>query len=203
MSDHGDMFGQHGHFCGMKRSAYRGSMQVPFMVRYPKRFKAGRTISSLIDVGVDSMPTLLELCGIEIPDEVQGISFLPLLDEKSASTREAVMYEIIKQLNGGGGFMPNPERGIRTHKWLYVRKKDQRKYLFDLENDPGEMINLVNDDNYAEVMKELDRKIEEHMQETADDWEIDVDFPPANFISHADAKTLLEKELMVQAIVRQ
>ena len=202
MSDHGDMFGQHGHFCGMKRSPYRGSMQVPFIVRYPKRFKGGRTVTSLIDVGVDSMPTLLELCGIEIPADVQGISFLPLLDGTSESTREAVMYEIIKQLDGGGGFMPIPERGIRTHKWLYVRKKQQRKYLFNLENDPHEMNNLVDDEHYAAVMKELDKKIEAHMQATGDDWETGVDFPPANFISHADAKALLEKELLVQAIVR-
>jgi len=203
MSDHGDMFGQHGHYCGIKRSPYKGSMQVPFIVRWPKRFKAGRTVSSLIDVAVDSMPTLLEICGIDIPDEVQGISYLPLLGGTADCTRDAVMYEIMKQADGGpGDYTPVPERGIRTLKWLYVRKPDRPKYLFDLEKDPEEMNNLIHDALYQPIMEELDGAIHEHMHQTSDDWDLEAKFPPPDFLTHSEAEVLLEKEVLKKAIVK-
>jgi arylsulfatase A-like enzyme len=203
MSDHGDMFGQHGHFCGIKRAPFRGSMQVPFIVRYPERFKAGKTVSSLIDVAVDSMPTLLDICGIEVPDEVQGNSYLPLLEGTSETTRDAVMYEIMKQTKGGSGdYVPVPERGIRTQKWLYVRKPDRPKFLFDLEKDPDEMNNLINNEKYKTVMEEFDKVIEKHMKETGDDWDLEADFPPPDFLTHEDADVYLEKEVLQKAIVK-
>jgi len=203
MSDHGDMFGQHGHFCGIKRSPYKGSMQVPFIVRYPKRFKPGKTVSSFIDVAVDSMPTLLEICDIEIPDEVQGVSYLPVLDGTADSTRDAVMYEIMKQTAGGSGdYVPVPERGIRNHKWLYVRKPDRPKFLFDLENDPDEMNNLIHDETYKGIMEELDSVIAAHMKQTGDDWDLEAKFPPPNFLTHEEADVLLEKELLKRAVVK-
>ena len=62
MSDHGDMLGQHGSYCGIKRQAYRSSAQVPLLIRWPGRFKAGKRVEALVDVAVDSMPTLLQAC---------------------------------------------------------------------------------------------------------------------------------------------
>lgn len=202
MSDHGDMFGQHGHYCGVKRTAYRGSMQVPFIMRYPKRFAAGQTVSALVDVAVDTMPTLLELCSVAIPDEVQGKSYLPLLQGEAASTRDAVMYEIMRQSKGGrGDYTPVPERGIRTLKWLYVRKPERRKLLFDLENDPQELNNLIADTHYDALMAEFDRRIDEHMASTDDGWNLELDFPPPDFITHEDAAVRLENELLKKAVI--
>lgn len=204
MSDHGDMFGQHGSFCGMKRSYYKASMQVPLIVRYPKRFAPGRTLDGLVDVGVDTMPTLLELCGIDIPDAVQGISYLSMLDGTADRSRDAVMYEIIKQISGkgAGGYMPVPERGIRTEKWLYVRKKDRPICLIDLENDPDELNNLIGGAAYAQVVAELDAAIDTHMAATGDDWGIEADWPPPDMIAKADVKNLIENVLLKTAIVR-
>ena len=78
-SDHGDMLGQHGSFCGIKNQAYRAAMQVPFIIRYPNRLEGGRQTGAMVDVGVDLMATLCEMLDIELPPETHSQSYLCLL----------------------------------------------------------------------------------------------------------------------------
>ena len=197
LSDHGDMAGEHGRYA--KKTAYDGSMRVPLLVRYPKRFPAGHRVSSLVDVSVDTMPTLLEACELTIHDAVQGTSYLPLLNGGSEPTRDEVYYEIIME-RGGPERFPVPERGVRTHSWLYVRTKDSPKMLFDLQSDPLEMNNLVEDSKYGDIIKELDRLLCGHMANTDDDWGIEAIFPPPNFMTHGkgaeNMKILLDKAII-------
>ena len=197
LSDHGDMAGEHGKYG--KKTAYEASMRVPLIVRYPKRFAAGRTVSSLVDVSVDTMPTLLELCGLAVPDAVQGTSFLSLLDGDGGSTRGEVYYEIIGE-RGGPERFPVPERGVRTAEWLYVRTKQAPKTLFDLCRDPLEMNNLAGDPQYRGVVKDLDGLLREHMQRTDDDWAIEAKFPPPNFMTHQEGAENARR-LLRQAII--
>lgn len=82
-------------------------MQAPFIVRYPRRISGGHVPVSLIDVANDTAPTILELCGIPIPDDVQGVSYLSLLDGGDVPVRDAVLYEHMLQMkflvSGPGG----------------------------------------------------------------------------------------------------
>jgi arylsulfatase A-like enzyme len=190
ISDHGDMAGQHGYYCRTKKTAYSAAAQVPLLIRYPKRFPQNTVISSLVDASVDTMPTILEILGIKIPDSVQGQSYLPLLEGSAKTTREKVMYEIIKQTAGEERF-PIPERGIRTQKWLYVRTEKHPKLLIDLENDPHELYNLANNTEYAELIDEFNKKIDQHMRETDDRWDIEAVFPPPEYITHEEALRIL------------
>lgn len=201
LSDHGDMLGQHGYYCGIKKTAYRAAMQVPFIVRYPGRFSAGKSVDSLIDVAIDTMPSLLELAGIPIPNSVHGTSYLSLLDGTAAETRDAVMYQSMKMHDGDvSEFTPMPERGIRTKDWLYVRQPPRRKMLFDLRNDPHEVNNLVEDSQYDSLMDEFDARIDAHMEQTDDDWDLALDFPPENYLTQEEGKVYIE-ELAARAIV--
>ena len=194
LSDHGDMAGEHGQYG--KKTARDASMRVPLLVRYPRRFAAGQTVSSLADVSVDTMPTLLELCGLTIPDAVQGTSYLSLLDGDAQPTRGEVYYEIIMQREGPES-VPVPERGVRTRDWLYVRTGNAPTTLFDLRSDPLEMSNLVDDANHRDEAAELDRLLRDHMARTDDDWAIEAKFPPPNFMTHQEgaenARRLLER----------
>ena len=170
MSDHGDMCGQHGSFCGIKNQAYRAAMHVPLIVRYPARFKPKRT-KAMIDVGVDMMATLFELVGIEMPVGRDSQSYLPVLDGKSENHRDAIWYQVFTQTGGNPGeFAPFGERGIRTKDWLYMRRKDHRALLFDQRNDPDEQLNLVDDQTYVLLMDEFDQQLSVHMEATGDDW---------------------------------
>ena len=202
LSDHGDMLGEHGYFCGFKQQGYRASMQVPLIVRYGARFEGGLRVDELIDVGVDTPVTLLDLVGAKPFSEAHGVSYLPLLDGGGDPVRTAVMYQGFRMDDGAKGeFRPVPERGIRTHDWLYVRQPERRKLLFDQRADPQELNNLVDDPGHAALMDALDARIAEHMKATGDDWDLHADFPPPDFLTHEAAQKYLEEELLPRAVL--
>jgi hypothetical protein len=88
----------------------------------------------------------------------------------------------------------------RTRDWLYLRHKDERVLLFDERKDFHEQNNLVHDSSYELLMDEFDELITQHMQATGDDWDMAADFPPPDFLTHAEAKVYLEQELLPSAI---
>lgn len=200
LSDHGDMFGQHGSFCGIKCQPYRAAMHVPLIVRYPSRF-AARASDAMVDVGVDMMPTLLDLCGLDMPDGMHGESYLPVLDGAADAARDAVMYQVFRQTGGQPGeFAPYAQRGIRTKDWLYVRHKDRRVMLHDERTDYHEQHNLVADPAHAPLMDAFDARIAAYMDATGDDWNTAADFPPPDFLTHAEAKERLENDILPGAV---
>ena len=202
LSDHGDMLGEHGYPCGYKPQGYRAAMQVPMIVRYPRQVAGGRRIDGLIDVGIDTPVTLLELAGAEPFTEAHGISYRTLLDGTAEETRDAVMYQTFRMDGGAKGeYTPVPERGIRTREWLYVRQPDRRKFLFDQIADPRELYNLAESPGHAVLMDDFDARIAAHMEATGDAWDLHLDFPPPNFLTHGDAERHLKEDLLPRAIL--
>ncbi|UCD56187.1 MAG: sulfatase [Candidatus Hydrogenedentota bacterium] len=197
VSDHGDLAGEHERYS--KKIFYRNSMQVPMIVRYPRAFPGNRVVGALVDPSTDTMPTLLELCGIPVPESVQGVSYLSLLQGDPTPTREAIYYEILMEREGPEKF-PVPERGVRTKDWLYVRRKDGITHLFDLRNDPLEMHNLASSAQHEGVIEKLDGMLTAHMQRTGDDWDIEAVFPPPDFQTHEEGR-VYARELLKRAIV--
>lgn len=201
LSDHGDQLGENGYFCGFKQQAFRASMHVPFIVRYPAGIAPGTRADELIDVGVDTPVTLLDLAGAKPFSKAHGVSYLPLLNGSAEPVRDAIMYQTCRMDDGAKGeFRPVPERGIRNKEWLYVRQPGRRKMLFDQIADPHELNNLVDDPKYAGLMDEFDAVIAAHMAATGDDWDLHADFPPPNFLTHAAAEIHLKEELLPRAI---
>ena len=199
-SDHGDMLGEHGYYCGYKPQAYRATMQVPFLARFPGRISAGQRTQAMIDVGVDTPVTLLDLVGAEPFSEAHGQSCLNVLDGGD-SHRDCIHYQTFRMDDGAWGeFTPVPERGIRTRDWLYVRQPDRRKFLFDQQADPQELTNLAEDPAHVDLMDRFDAQIVAHMSETGDDWDMHADFPPPDFLTHEAAKEYLEDVLLPTAI---
>ena len=144
-------------------------------------------VSSLVDASVDTMPTLLDLCGLPIPPAVQGVSFAPLLRGDESLTREAVYYELLAE-RAGPERTPISRRGVRTREWLYVRTREAPEELYDLEADPLEMNNLVDSPAHAATLARLDTMVAEHMRLTDDDWAIEAQWPPPNFLTHAQGR---------------
>jgi arylsulfatase A-like enzyme len=199
VSDHGDNAGQHGYYCRTKKTAYSSAAQVPLLIRYPKRFSKNKEVVSLVDASVDTMPTILDALGIDIPDAVHGKSYLSLLEGTTDEHREALMYEIIKQREGEERF-PIPERGIRTENFLFVCTEERPKLLINLKEDPFELNNIVNNPEYAEIIKDLGNKIETHMKETGDRWDIEAIVPASEYTSHEDGMKQLA-DLHAKAII--
>ena len=75
-----------------KKVIYEASMRVPLIVRWPEKLGEGQ----VADTSVDTMPTLLDLCGIALPDSLQGTSSVLLLNGKAESVQEAIYHEKLK-----------------------------------------------------------------------------------------------------------
>jgi arylsulfatase len=165
-SDHGDQLLAHG--LEGKNVFFDESVHVPLLMRYPGRLQPGRR-AELIET-VDVLPTILELCGLPIPDECQGRSFAPLAGAATGGykPREFVFSEnIIPEVITGGqldmpfvpgkgvGGIPHPDaKMIRTAKWKLNYYPSGAGELYDLENDPQEYRNLYAQ-GHESVIREL------------------------------------------------
>jgi len=149
--DNGFFLGEH-HFFD-KRLMYEESIRVPLLVKYPKMIKPGTTNEEMV-LNVDFAPTILALAGTPIPETMDGESFKPLLRGKETLWREDFLYEYYEY---PAVHMVRKNRGVRTKRWKYIHyfEEPQEFELYDLQNDPHEMHNLINDPAYKDVLEQL------------------------------------------------
>ncbi len=132
-ADHGDMLGSQG--LDFKNEPYEESARIPLLIRYPRAFPAGERNSTLIS-NVDYMPTLLGLCGAEIPESVQGLDHSALLTA-GAGSRPASIFAEGKMAGEGEWRMV-----VRGYDKLVVDRHGEVTHQYNLSNDPYEMNNL-------------------------------------------------------------
>ena len=140
-SDNGFQFGEHGLID--KRTMYEASIRVPLIVHCPELFKGGQQRPEMI-CNIDFAPTIIEAAGLPVPGSVQGQSFHGLLDGSRTEWRGAWLYEYFWERS----FAQTPTvLGVRTerHKLMRYHGIWDRYELYDLENDPEEMHNLLGD----------------------------------------------------------
>ena len=171
-SDQGFYLGDHGFFD--KRFIYEESLRMPFMVKYPKKIKAGSVNEDIIS-NIDFAPTLLELAGISTTQKMQGTSFVPVLEGNTPKDWQDAMYYHYYEFPFWHHVQPH--YGIRTQKYTlahFYYNIDVWE-LYDLEKDPGQVNNIYNDPNYAEVTTELKLKLKNLMIKFEDNKSL-VDF---------------------------
>jgi len=157
-SDQGFYLGEHGWFD--KRFMYEESMHMPLLVRYPQKIKAG-SISNDMILNIDYSPTLLEIAGINPPKEVQGKSFVPILENKTKETfRDAVYYHYYEYPYW---HHVQPHYGIRTDRYKLIHfYYDMDEWeLYDLSNDPNEVINVINNPEHKQLIINLKSRLNE------------------------------------------
>jgi arylsulfatase len=165
MSDHGEMLGDHGMY--LKGPYFYDCLtRVPLIVRWPKRFKGGTRIDSLVEL-VDIAPTLLDGAGIPVPAGMQGRSLMPLLTGKTQKHRDSVYMEYF---DANAIFeIPPMMSCVRTDKWkLNFCDKPRSGELYDLEKDPGEFHNLWNDAHHKDTQEMMLQNLVARMIETTD-----------------------------------
>ena len=171
-SDQGFYLGDHGFFD--KRFIYEESLRMPFMVKYPKKIKAGSVNEDII-TNIDFAPTLLELAGISTTQKMQGTSFVPVLEGNAPKDWQDAMYYHYYEFPFWHHVQPH--YGIRTQKYTlahFYYNIDVWE-LYDLEKDPGQVNTIYNDHNYAEVTAELKVKLKNLMIKFEDNKSL-VDF---------------------------
>lgn len=152
VGDHGYYEGE--HTLGDKRTAYEEALRVPLLVRWPK-LKARGEVRDQMALNIDLAPTLLDLAGVEIPKEVQGKSWRPLLEgADDANWRKAFFYEYFYE--NPYNFAPTT-LAVRTEaaKLIHYPGHDEWTELFDLAADPYETHNLWNDASHADLRHQM------------------------------------------------
>ena len=122
-----------GDMRGRKASVHEGGSRVPCFLRFPNRIPAGVSVEQ-ITANIDLLPTLCELCGIKLPNdlELDGHSLTPLVT--SADPRTVPWPDRSLIVCRGKG-----ERGaVRTQRWRAVLSQPGKWLLFDMQADPGE-----------------------------------------------------------------
>ncbi len=153
-SDQGFYLGEHGWFD--KRMMYDECHTMPLLMRYPKVIKA-RTISDAIAMNIDFGPTMLDIAGVEVPADMQGVSLLPVLQNEGkapAQWREAAYYHYYEY---PAEHMVKRQYGVRTktHKLIHFYNDIDQWEMYDMVNDPNELTNLYDNPAYKEVQAEL------------------------------------------------
>ncbi|MDQ8194106.1 sulfatase-like hydrolase/transferase [Coraliomargarita sp. SDUM461004] len=167
-SDHGCHFGKHN--TGAKDSCHDASIRVPLVIDGPGFTGGGKNghMASLIDLP----PTLMRAAGIEIPDTMRGRPLQEAVDVNADAWRDEVFYQISPSILG---------RGIRNKQWKFSVKAPDKdgwdevsspvyvdEFLFDLERDPHELNNLVDDPDYESVRVQLRARLVERIVEAGE-----------------------------------
>jgi len=161
LSDHGEMLGDHKMV--FKNVFYKGSVRVPNIVRPPGGTKP-RTSDALVQ-SIDVTSTMLDIAGAELKG-AQGQSLMPLIKDSgsgsdhyqdsstdsSAKGREVVYSELAGHQNKGNFFVM---AATQRYRYLYDKENDIACELFDLEKDPDELHNLVNEPGSAGIRNDM------------------------------------------------
>ena len=131
-SDHGDMLGSHGRL--RKGAFFRESAQVPLVLAWPGKIAAGQENEMLIGL-IDIYPTLLGLCGLDVPDTARGADLSTGILAKHRTGARYVVHFSTSQDDLG---FREGSRGLRTPRHLYFTDGIEER-LFDSVDDPLEM----------------------------------------------------------------
>jgi N-sulfoglucosamine sulfohydrolase len=177
-------------FPGAKATLSDRGIGVMLLMRGPGGFEGGRVSDSLVS-HIDLFPTICELLETEQPEWLQGTSLMPLVREDVDEVHDAIFAE------GTYHAAYEPQRAIRTRRWKYVHRFEDRaepvlvntddspskelwirngwrerpveqEQLYDLFFDPTEAKNLIADDSYTPVADDLRARLEQWMAKTGD-----------------------------------
>ena len=153
-SDHGDCLNDHGH--SQKWNMFEQSVHVPAVVYHRNQIKAGLKIPQLTSL-MDFSATILDYGGVQIPAWMEAQSLRELIEEKSSNGRERVFCEQSDDaIMTGSKFVTM----VREGPWKLVHFVDSSEgQLFNLDEDPGERVNLWTNEKYAEVRRKLINEI--------------------------------------------
>lgn len=192
-SDHGYHLGEH-NGVWQKRTLFEESSRTPLLICVPDtllRKTVARVTESSDGVNrvrtvrsgvapsgngfpcerivefIDIYPTLAELCGLTVPDEVSGRSLVPLLREPQSAWDHPAFTQILRP----GDETPVMGRSIRTNRWRYTEWDEGRagRELYDHWNDPREFRNLADDPEFAAVILGLRRQFGDAVRGTTPD----------------------------------
>lgn len=184
LSDHGDQMGAHNLM--EKRVNYEESIHIPLVLSNPAINNSNPVVTDLATV-LDVFPTLQELCGLDVTENIAGKSIAKAMTGDYLPGRDFIVTEnyyytknytsndnnnivaqnkipLLELVDNGIKY----SRTIRTHRWKYTFYTNDQDELFDLGVDPNEMVNLAVDSQYADLVKSFRFKLTGWLREHKD-----------------------------------
>lgn len=166
-SDHGEFMASRS-MSGKGPATYDEITRIPFIMRMKGVIEAGRVSENPVS-HLDIAPTIFDIMGIEKPSLFEGNSLVRELEDPSYRTNDCIYmefgrYELLH--DGFGGFQPL--RACFDGRFKLTINLMTSDELYDLENDPYELVNLIDNAEYAEIRNRLHDKIIQKMGETLD-----------------------------------
>ena len=155
-SDQGFFLGENGWFD--KRWIYEESLRAPLIVRWPDAVEPGSINDDMV-LNLDLPETFLDIAGVEVPDDMQGRSLVPVLKgETPGDWRDSMYYHYYEF---PAVHMVARHTGVRTerYKLIHFYQNDDWE-LFDLKKDPKETQSVYGDPEYADVQKRLKQELD-------------------------------------------
>jgi arylsulfatase A-like enzyme len=176
-ADHGDMHGSHGMY--RKTCPYEESIRIPMILsgEIPKYDGRANTRSPLLLTQVDIAPTTLGLCGIDKPSWMGGTNYSPVRLQSRPRTPEpdsAYLQNIVP--TGHPDSINKPYRGIVTRDgWKYVCFDGFPWLMFNLNEDPYELVNVAYNSKYRVQRKRLTDRLRQWIADTDDTFDVPTD----------------------------
>jgi arylsulfatase A-like enzyme len=186
-SDQGFYLGDHGWFD--KRFMYEESYRMPLAVKWPGVTLPNSVNHNLVS-NLDFAETMLAMAEVEVPDDMQGLSLVPLLQSRPAASpddvppmtigysedrvdctrpdfRDALYYHYYEfEANRRTAHMVRRHCGVRTDRHKLIHFYNLGEYeLYDLTSDPDEMRSVYSDPQYADVRERLQKRLHELQQQ--------------------------------------
>ena len=145
-ADHGDLLGDHGIF--FKSCFFNGSVRIPFIVSAPGQGVPKGEVRDHPVGTEDALPTLCDLAGVPVPDNIHGKSLRQAMSDASAHVRDYYVSE-----TGGA---PNQSMMVFDGRWKYVYSElNGVEALYNEEADPHETCNVIGENpDRAAAMRE-------------------------------------------------
>jgi N-acetylglucosamine-6-sulfatase len=162
-SDNGYFWGEHG--LGDKRAAYEESIRIPLLMRYPRRIKAGTMLDEAA-LNIDIAPTVLDVAGAAIPQQIQGRSLAPLWQGERSRWPRSFLTEYFAEPQ----YPRIPSwQAVRTEQWKYIHytELEGMDELYDLKADPYELKNLIQEPGARTALATMQTELKRLLKETS------------------------------------
>lgn len=158
--DHGWQLGEHGLW--HKHTNFEFAAHAPLLIALPKSSTAGKHCAAPVEF-VDVYPTLADVCGLQVPQGLAGMSLKPYLDNPDAPMQKPAISIYPRSSKDHGG--PLMGYSVRTEQWrcTFWRKRNAAEIgfieLYDEQNDPNETVNLATKPEHAALIESLKKHL--------------------------------------------
>jgi len=162
-SDHGDACGGH-RMVDKHYIMYEDVVHVPLVIRWPRVIELGTLCHELVLNALDLPPTICQAVGLPVPPSYQGRSLMPLLHGQAP---DGWRQEVVSTYNGNQ-FGLYTQRMLRDRRFKYVWNATDLDELYDLQEDPWELRNLVGDRCYDSLIQNMRVRLLAQLQSNGD-----------------------------------